>query len=71
MSGSNLVRVYTGSFNNNVLELKDEVEGTGNTPATHIAVRLNPTNTGAMEGIRDIERAGQCRIVYSLQLNKQ
>lgn len=71
MTGENLIRVYTGTYQNNLLELTENVELSPAAPATQMVVRLTLLNPTTMEGQREIIRTGDCRIVYALQLNKQ
>ena len=70
-TGENLTRIYTGTFQNNLLELTENVELTAAAPATKMVVRLTLLNPTTLQGQREIIRAGDCRIVYDLQLNKQ
>lgn len=65
-----VVRTYVGTYNNNTLELTENVELTPGTPSTKIIVRLNLLDENTMEGQRTIIRSEDCRIVYALQLNK-
>jgi hypothetical protein len=69
--GENLTRIYTGTYQNNLLELTENVEITAAAPATKMVVRLTVSDPVTMEGQREIIRSGDCRIVYALQLNKQ
>jgi hypothetical protein len=71
MAGENLVRIYTGVYKNNLLELTENVELSSAAPATKIVVRLTFVNQNALEGRREIIRAGDCRIIYALQLDRQ
>lgn len=70
MTDNTVVRTYTGTYSNNLLELRENVELSSNSPATEIIVRLTLLNNHALEGQRQIIRGGDCRIVYSLQLEK-
>jgi len=70
MTGENMIRVYTGTYSNNTLELTENVELSPSAPATKMLVRLTLLNPNTLEGQREIIRAGDCRIIYSLQLNK-
>ena len=70
MSGENMVRVYTGTYKNNLLELTENVELSPSTPATKILVRLSPVNETTLEGQIEIIRTGDCKITYALQLTK-
>ncbi|QNF33574.1 hypothetical protein HUW51_12895 [Adhaeribacter swui] len=69
MTDNTVVRTYEGTYNNNLLELRDNIEVSPNTPATEIVVRLTLLNN-TLEGQRQIIRSGDCRIVYSMQLDK-
>jgi hypothetical protein len=71
VAGGNLVRIYTGSYKNNSLELTENVELSSTAPATKMVVRLTFVDQTTMEGQREIIRAGDCRIIYDLQLDKQ
>lgn len=70
MSDGKLVRVYTGAYKNNLLELTEDVEHSPTSSETKMLVRLTLLNEKSMEGQREIIRP-DCKIVYSLQLNKQ
>jgi len=70
MADNTVVRTYEGTYSNNILELRDNIEVSPNTPATEMVVRLTPLNENSLEGQRQIIRSGDCRIVYSLQLDK-
>jgi hypothetical protein len=71
LSGDKLIRTYSGAFRNNLLELAENVEHSSAHPSTRMLVRLTLLNETSMEGEREIIRAGNCRIVYALQLAKQ
>lgn len=70
MTDNTVVRTYVGDYSNNLLELRENIEVSPNTPATEIVVRLTLLNNNSLEGQRQIIRSGDCRIVYSVQLNK-
>ncbi|PIQ20508.1 MAG: hypothetical protein COW65_14525 [Cytophagales bacterium CG18_big_fil_WC_8_21_14_2_50_42_9] len=70
MTGENMVRVYTGTYKNNLLELTENVELSPSTPATKILVRLTLVNENTLDGLREIIRTGDCKITYALQLTK-
>lgn len=70
MSDDKLVRVYTGAYKNNLIELTEDVELSPTSSETKMLVRLTLLNEKSMEGQREIIRS-DCKIVYSLQLNKQ
>jgi hypothetical protein len=65
-----LVRVYSGTYNGNILELV-EAHDTPTTPSpTKIIVRLRLASDLQMEGQREIERIGDCKILYSVLMDK-
>ncbi len=70
MTDNTVVRTYLGNYANDLLELRENVELSPNTPATEIVVRLTLLNNNSLEGQRQIIRSGDCRIVYSVQLDK-
>jgi hypothetical protein len=71
IAGKDLVRVYSGMFTGNTLELEEARSATTAQPATRMVVRLQMVSNRAMEGQREIVREGDCRIVYSVQMEKQ
>ena len=70
MSGNQLIRIYTGTYTGNTLELIEERPTTTSDQATKMVVRLRLTNNSTMEGQRDILRS-DCKVIYSLNLTKQ
>ncbi len=70
MTDNTVTRTYEGTYQDNLLELRDNIEVSPNTPATEIIVRLTLLNNNSLEGQRQIIRSGDCRIVYSLELGK-
>lgn len=64
-----LVRIYSGGYNNNILEMASDVEATAGAPATKMLLRLDMTDSTTMKGQREIVRP-DCRIIYSLNLDK-
>lgn len=70
MAGEGLVRIYTGSYRNNLLELTENVALSSAAPATKMVVRLTLLDQTTLEGRREIIRTGECRIIYALQLEK-
>jgi hypothetical protein len=70
ISGNNQIRVYSGNYSGNTLELtsqpNDSIPST-----TKMIVRLQETKENEMEGQREIIRGEECRVVYALQLKKQ
>jgi hypothetical protein len=71
LAGDKLVRVYIGSFINNIIELEENPDSTDAASNTRMTVRLQITDDLNMEGQREIARDNECRVVYSLQLAKQ
>lgn len=71
MADDKLVRVYTGSFNGNTIELTQESQATSSEPPTRMVVRLMLKDAGKMEGQREIVRNKDCKIVYALEMQKQ
>jgi hypothetical protein len=71
ISDNKLVRVYTGTFNNNSIELSTQPDSSDTDLKTKMIVRLLVTKENNMTGQREIIRPEDCRIVYSLDLKKQ
>ena len=69
MSNDALVRVYTGIYTGNTVELVSA--GSEGTPASKMVVRLRRVNETTLEGEREIVRENQCKIVYALKLDKE
>jgi hypothetical protein len=63
-------RVYSGAFNGSTLELTAQHLTNETLPDATITVRLQLMNNRRLEGVREIDRPGNCRIVYALQLTK-
>lgn len=64
-----LVRTYSGIYEPNTLELIEHRDSTM-TYDTRMVVRLQPVNETNMNGQREIIRENDCKIVYSLTLDK-
>lgn len=71
VASENLVRVYIGSYNNNTLELVEDRPGTTLQPASKSTVRLRLLNENSMEGEREILRNNECKVIFSIRLDKQ
>jgi hypothetical protein len=71
IASDKLVRVYTGSYDGNMLTLTENITDAPTEPATKMTIRLTLTGNDTMEGQREIVRENDCRIIYSLQLSKQ
>lgn len=63
-----LVRLYSGTAENNELLLTAQQESASE--GTNISVSLQIKNETTMEGDRKIVRPDDCRIVYSMQMEK-
>jgi hypothetical protein len=71
MSADKLVRTYTGRPNAEVIELAEQLADDGLQSSTNMIVRLRLVTSNRMEGQREIVRENNCKVVYSLQLDKQ
>ena len=71
MSGEKLVRIYSGIYTGNTLELIAETEQNANQPPAKMVVRLHIVNATKMEGQREITRRNDCKIIYTMEMNKQ
>jgi hypothetical protein len=71
-ANNELVRVYTGTYNGNTLELLGEAETVAQSAATKIIVRLQLVKDNELSGQREIDRlSDQCRIVYNIKMEKK
>ena len=70
ISNNQLVRVYTGTYNGDLLKLTVQ-DDTTDTNSARMVVRLQDVKDKEMEGEREIIQASGCRILYALQLKKQ
>ncbi|MEJ6979516.1 hypothetical protein WG906_03590 [Pedobacter sp. P351] len=70
MSNNKVIRTYSGLFKENSLNLKAQPVPDAD---TEMKVVLNPhaTNENLMEGQRVIDRRNNCRVVFSLKVEKQ
>jgi hypothetical protein len=71
MVSNELVRVYSGFFTGNTLELIETRDNAPNQPTTRMVVRLRLAKENVMEGNREIERIGECKIIYQIVMNKK
>lgn len=72
MVNNELVRTYSGFFTGNTLELVDTPrENVPGQAPTRIVVRLRMAKENVLEGTREIERIGECKIIYQLSMNKK
>ena len=66
-----LVRVYSGIYTGNTLELVETVDNAVQS-TTKIVVRLTVASDSRLEGQREIERLNEkCKIIYALTLDKK
>lgn len=66
MYGKNLVRVYSGIYKDNVLLLSSQPSGAD----AFIKVTLRFVKSNRLEGEREITQQGNCKILYSLVVDK-
>jgi hypothetical protein len=66
-----LVRVYSGVYKDNAIELAADQSVDASTPSAKMAVYLTVADATHLEGRREIIRENECRIVYDLKLEKQ
>ena len=71
MFGDKLVRTYTGRPIADVIELAEKRTDEGSPSPTRMTVRLRLTTNNRIEGQREIVRNNNCKVVYSLQMEKQ
>lgn len=69
-AGEKLVRVYSGIASSNRLELIEHKDSTSMTYDTRMVVRLRMTDKKILEGQREIIRKDDCKILYSLRMDK-
>ena len=69
IANEQLVRVYTGSYMNDALELTAQ-PADSTQQATRMFVRLQMTQPNRMEGRREITREDNCKIVYAVEMTK-
>jgi hypothetical protein len=71
MSGEQLIRVYSGLFTGNTLELIAETEKSSEQPAAKIVARLHIVNESRLEGTREIVRENDCKTTFTMEMQKQ
>lgn len=69
-SDNKLVRVYTGKYTGNQLELSTAPDNPDPTQSTRMIVRIQNIGEKEMRGEREIIRVDNCHIVYSLDMKK-
>lgn len=70
LSNGNLVRLYSGFFDGTTVQLAAMPMDSLQAPIS-MNVRLQLTGETALTGQREILRDNNCRVVYTLQMNKQ
>lgn len=70
MVNNQLVRVYTGFYTDNTIELVEGNKGTTTSASTKMIVRLRVIDKTHLEGQREITRE-DCKVIYTLQLEKE
>jgi hypothetical protein len=68
--GAGEVRIYSGSYKGNTIELTIQHHEDPAQPAASIVVRLEQTAKERLEGRREITRAEGCKIIYALEMVK-
>lgn len=70
MYDGKIERIYSGKFTGNSIELLAKPENANTENPVKIVVRLQQTKGTEMNGQREIIRPENCRILYTLSLNK-
>lgn len=70
MANDQLVRVYTGFYTGNTIELVEDVNSAIVPSLTKMIVRLRLKDDAKLEGEREIIREKNCKVVYALQAVK-
>lgn len=65
-----LVRIYSGLYTGNSLELTAQQIDTASQNSAQIVVRLEETEGGNLEGRREITRASNCKTIYAVNMVK-
>lgn len=71
MSDKKIIRIYKGGFLGPAIELQAQPDSLTALQAGKIIVRLQETNDSRLEGVREITRQNDCRVVFDLDLRKQ
>ena len=69
-AGKELVRIYTGRYLGNTLQLTAQQQDTTANQVTRMVVRIQEVRKNEWVGRREIIRPEDCRIIYSLELKK-
>jgi hypothetical protein len=70
MADKKVVRIYKGSYTGGYIELAAQADNITTLQAGNMVVRLQQTKENQLEGLREITRQDNCRIVYRLDLQK-
>jgi hypothetical protein len=70
LANGQLVRVYSGFFTGNTVELVERHADSAGQPSIRMVARLSIVDSLRMEGQREITRT-DCKTIYSLQLARQ
>ncbi|HZG25234.1 MAG TPA: hypothetical protein VEZ17_11670 [Chitinophagaceae bacterium] len=70
MTDKKLVRIYKGSHLGGGIELEALADTLTTSPAGKIIVRLQETKDNRLDGVREITRQDDCRVIYDLELKK-
>jgi hypothetical protein len=70
IANNQLTRIYAGFYTGNTLELVEEQNNYTSASPTKMVVRLHVIDSTHLEGQREISRES-CKVVYSLQLEKE
>jgi hypothetical protein len=69
-AGEQLVRIYSGLASGDRLELIEHKDSASMTYDTRMVVRLRMLDKKVIEGQREIIRENDCKIIYSLRMDK-
>ena len=69
-ANNQLVRVYTGFYTGNTIELVEDKTTTVAPSPARMVVRLRLVDSTRLEGEREIVRENNCKVVYALQMEK-
>ena len=70
MANDQLLRVYTGFFTGNTVELVEDPTNATAPRAAKMVVRLRLVDSSRLEGEREIVRDNNCKIVYATHMEK-
>lgn len=71
MSNNILVRTYQGAFKEGGIELEALTDNSTVSSPGKIVVRLQESKDKRLDGVREITRKDDCRVIYNLELKKQ